>query len=244
MSLAGKVALVVGATGNTGRAVALDLAGQGAKLAVVARGQERLNDVGNISPTDCFCCPADLMIAGEPERVVKDVAGVVGMPDIVVHVLGGSAGIREPLAPSAEWARVWHLNLGIAHEINRAVLPAMVERGWGRIVHFSSNGVKLAIGNAPYTAAKAAVEGYVRTMSKEFSARGVVITAVSPGPIFTEGRFLYSQGEEWTKDFKEHYLPMKRWGTGSELARVVGFLCSEGASYMAGAVVDVDGGMR
>jgi 3-oxoacyl-[acyl-carrier protein] reductase len=220
LGIAGKKALVVGGTKSTGSAVVKALRDEGVEVKTIARSGADTN--------------VDLMHCG----VWLD----VGEPDIIVHVVGGSMGIKEPDSP--QYAKVWQLNIGNAIALNNLCLPAMTRKGWGRIVHLSSNAVKLAIGHVPYASAKAAVEGYVRNMGKELAPKGVVMTAVRPGPIFSEGKYLYSQSEEWTKDFQEKYVPMKRWGRPEELASVVCFLCSDKASYMAGAVIDVDGGMR
>lgn len=240
LGIAGRRALVVGATGDTGRAVARELAAAGCKVIGVARNEFKLAAVAAELVDGFRLLQADISESKDLARIVE----AAGSPDIVVHVAGGSAGIKDPMLPSSEWAKVWQLNLGAAHDLNRQFLPGMSERGWGRIVHFSSNGTQLAIGHAPYTSAKCAVEGYVRTMSKLHSARGVVIAAVRPGPIYTEGRPLYSQDEESKRRFFDSYVPMRRWGRGDELAGAVAFLCSQRASYMAGAIVDVDGGMR
>lgn len=242
LGLKDKLALIVGATGNTGRAVALALAQEGCRLALIARGAERLYAVGK--EVGGLTIPADITDQAQLGAALDAIPRDIGVPDVIVHVAGGSMGIKDWRLSSADWAKVWQLNIGAAIDINRAFTPAMIQRGWGRIVHFSSNGTKLAIGNAPYTSAKHAVEGYVRTVSKELGARGVVVTAVRPGPIFTEGRFLYSQPDAWRDDFFAKYVPMNRWGNADELAAVVAVLCSQRASYMAGAIVDVDGGMR
>lgn len=227
LGISGKKALVVGATKETGSAVVASLKDAGVDVFGIARSGADLN--------------IDLL---EWETIYGDIDRRFGLPDIIVHVAGGSMGIKNSLSSSGEWLKVWKLNLGISIDINRAFLPSMLSKRWGRIVHFSSNGVKLAIGNAPYASAKAAVEGYVKVVSKEVASRGVVITAVSPGPIKTEGKFMYSQNEHWTKIFWDRYVPMKRWGYGSEVGPLVAFLCSQHSSYMAGAVVPIDGGMR
>lgn len=242
LGIEGKRALVVGGTGNTGLAVVAALAAEGAKVAAVAR-QTRL---AASAQAGARTFAADLLIEDEMNEAIRWAADL-GAPDIIVHVIGGSAGVRDSSLPSSEWARVWRLNVGVPHDFNRAFLPGMAARGWGRVVHFSSNGVKLATGNSPYTSAKAAVEAYVRTMARQWCDRGVVISAVAPGPIFTDGPnqpFIYRQSDAWTADFFRSYVPMKRWGRGDEIGRAVAFLCSEVASYMAGAIVPVDGGMR
>lgn len=243
LGIEGKLALVVGATGDTGRAVALELGAAGCRVMGVARDAERLVAL-RAELAKFWPYRSDITEAHQVDGLVSSIHTDHGAPDIIVHVAGGSAGVKDALLPSSEWAKVWQLNLGAAIDINRAFIPAMLLRGWGRIVHFSSNGVSLAIGNCPYTSAKSAVEGYVRTISKQFSARGVVISAVRPGPIYTEGRPLYSQAAEQKEKFLETYVPMRRWGRGEEIAGAVAFLCSERASYMAGSIVDVDGGMR
>jgi NAD(P)-dependent dehydrogenase (short-subunit alcohol dehydrogenase family) len=225
-----------------GRSVALALATAGCKVIGVARDEAKLRELAPL--LDGAVYPIDLTIETQRERLIRSVTDNFGVPDIIVHVAGGSAGIRDPLLPSSEWEKVWRLNLGCAHDINRVFLPQMQEKRWGRIVHFSSNGVRLATGNVPYISSKGAVESYVRNLSRIYAPHGVVISAVSPGPIHTPGIFIYDQDEAWTKAFWEKYVPMQRWGQPHEVGNVAAFLCSEHASYMAGAIVPVDGGMR
>lgn len=240
--LQGKRALVTGASKSLGRAVASELAAQGCIVTAVARSGDLLGELSrenaNIVPHPCDLTE-QTGINGVMHRLAHD-----GLPDIVVHAMGGSLGLRDPLAPAADFARAWHLNLGAAHDLNRQIIPAMLAKGWGRIVHFSSNGVKLATGNAAYTSAKSAVEGYVRVMAKQYGMKGVVMTAVAPGPFDNGYAFIYKQDAAWTAKFQESYVPMGRWGVPEECAKLVAFLCSNAASYMAGAVVPVDGGMR
>lgn len=238
LGIEGKTALVVGASRGMGAAVSQELWNAGCKVLDVARSE---------MVDKSLACGVYRTDISQPENVANLADAVLrhhGAPDIVVHVAGGSMGIRDHTLPASEWAKVWYMNLGAAIDLNRAFLPIMVSRGWGRIVHFSSNGVKLATGRAPYTSAKAAVESYVEVMAREYSKHGVVISAVAPGPIFTPGLFLYEQSEGWTKAFFEKYMPIGRWGQAQEVAGAVALLCSQQASYMAGAIVSVDGGMR
>lgn len=241
LGINGKTALVIGASRGMGAAVARDLMLAGCKVAGVAREGERLNAMREALHKAYAC---DITSEEQVHILIGRVHADLGVPDIIVHVTGGSMGIRDHMLPWSEWQKVLQLNLGAAHEINRAFLPALVERGWGRIVHFSSNGVKLGTGRAPYVAAKHAVEGYVQIMAREFSAKGVIFSAVSPGPIYTPGLFIYSQPEDWTKDFMAKYMPIGRWGQDEDVAAAVALLCSERGGYMAGAVLPVDGGMR
>ena len=241
LGIEGKTALIVGGTGETGQEVTVALSREGCKIITVSRGarlEETQKALGNGEHH-----VADLM---DPAALKGFIESVGTPPDIIVHVIGGSLGLRDAMLPSEDYAQVMRLNLGIPHEINRAFIPHMAHphRRWGRIVHFSSNGVKLATGTVPYVAAKGAVEGYVRNFSKELGPKGIVMSAVSPGPIYTAGRGMYNLGGEALSTFWKHYVPTSRWGRAEELAAVVAFLCSDKASYMHGAIVDVDGGMR
>lgn len=227
LGISGKRALVVGASRGMGAAVAKQLNEAGCEAF----------SVGRSGAVDLHY---DMTIPDERDSVIR----MIGFADIIVHVTGGSIGIRDPLSSTEDMMKVWMANLGYAHELNRAFLPGMIERGWGRIVHFSSNGVKLGTGNVPYISAKGAVEAYVRNMSRIYADKGVVISCVAPGPIETRGIFMYDQSEEWTKSFFDKYVPMKRWGQADEVAGAAALLCSQHASYMAGAIVEIDGGMR
>lgn len=231
LGISGKRALVVGASKGMGKAVALELEAAGCDVTTLARAGRVTMQINLHDPKNIAWLTNWLQTEGMN-------------PDIIVHVVGGSVGIRDPLSSTEDMVKVWMANLGAAHEINRAFLPGMVERGWGRIVHFSSNGVKLATGNVPYISAKGAVEAYVRNMSRIYADKGVVISCVAPGPIETRGIFMYDQPEDWTRAFFDKYVPMKRWGQAEEVAGAVALLCSQHASYMAGAIVPVDGNMR
>lgn len=240
--LIGKVALVIGGSKNSGRAVVERLVHEGAFVHAVARDSLALMEIGLDDDQVGKSYALDMM----PEGAIENLVAMLGdsVPDIIVHVIGGTLNVRDPLAPGEDWNRVMRLNLGIAVGLNRIYLPKMIARGWGRIVHFSSNAVTLHTGAPAYTTAKHALEGYVRRMGRMHADTGVIISAVRCGPIYTPGQFMYSQDEKWTRDFWEKYVPAKRWGTPEELARVVAFLCSEGSSFMPGAIVDCDGGMR
>jgi len=186
----------------------------------------------------------DLMPEGAPERLAAEIKKLYGDPDIVVHVLGGSQGITNMLAPSSDWAKVWRLNLGIAHDLNCAFLPAMQAQRWGRIVHISSNATRIGTGYCPYSSAKAALDGYVRIVSKEVSKDGVIVAAVAPGIVHTPGRYYASLDSKQADEYFSKYIPINRFGRAEEVAKVVAFLSSDHAAYMAGSIVAIDGGAR
>ena len=225
LGIDGRCALVVGASRGIGLEVARELRTEGCRVRTVSRSEG-----------------TDLMPEGAPEAFCAAMKG--SEPEIIVHVLGGSQGRTEMLLPASDWAAVWRLNLGIAHEINRAFIPVMQRNKWGRIIHISSNATRIGTGYGPYTSAKAALDGYVKAVSREYSKDGVIITAVSPGIVHTEGRYYASLDSREQEEYFNRYIPTHRFGRAEEVAKVVAFLASDHAAYMAGSIVSMDGGAR
>mgnify|MGYP001564505020 CR=1 FL=1 len=238
LGISGRTALVVGASRGIGMEIARELWSEGCKVISVARTLE------NGEATRRVSIQRDLMPDGAPEKLAAEIIANHGAPDMVVHVLGGSQGITQTLAPSSDWAKVWRLNLGIAHDLNCAFIPEMQRNRWGRIVHISSNTTRIGTGYCPYSSAKAALDGYVKIVSKEVSKDGVIITAVAPGIVHTPGRYYASLDSKAQEEYFNQYIPIARFGRAEEVARVVAFLSSDHASYMAGSIVQIDGGAR
>lgn len=225
LGIEGRTALVVGASRGIGLEVTRELRSEGCAVITASRTEG-----------------IDLMPEGAPSAFCASLMG--REPDIIVHVLGGSQGLIGTLLPSSAWAKVWRLNLGIAHDINRVFIPMMQRNKWGRIVHISSNATRIGTGYSPYTSAKAALEGYVKAVSREFSRDGIVITAVAPGIVHTPGRYYASLDSKEQEAYFNKYIPTHRFGRAEEVAKVVAFLASEHAAYMAGSIVSIDGGAR
>jgi NAD(P)-dependent dehydrogenase (short-subunit alcohol dehydrogenase family) len=241
--LEGKTALVIGASKGIGRAVALALAQEGARVIAVARSRPLLQALNDSHP-GILALPLDLMQPGAVQHLVA-VVGSVATTDVIYHAMGGSFdAIKAWDRPAAEWAEVWRFNLGIAHDINRAFIPGMVTRKWGRVVHTSSDATKCNSGNVPYTSSKFAVEGYVKTSAKLFARDNVILSCVSPGPTRNDTGWLYRQPADVQQAYMDKYLPINRIAEPEEVAGVVAFLCGEQAGYMAGSVVEVHGGSR
>jgi NAD(P)-dependent dehydrogenase (short-subunit alcohol dehydrogenase family) len=241
LGIKGKTALVVGASRGVGRAVALKLADEGCKVIAVARSEDSLLTL----PDSIDIVVQDMMDGRGAEFLVNSVLGRAVSPDIIYYCIGGSYGdIKDWRSFACDYQKVWQFNLGIAIELNNAFVPHMLEKKWGRVVMTSTDGTKCNSGNAPYTSAKFALEGYVKTVSKVWAKDNVILTAVAPGHVYTPGRFMYSQDELWTKEYMKHHAPIERWAADEEIAKVVTFLCSEHSSYMAGSIVRVDGGSR
>lgn len=237
LGIKGKSALVIGGSRGLGMAVTLQLAESGAYVTAVGRGPF-VSECHDGFSTICL----DLMQDGSVDELVEQVEDE---PDIIYYCMGGSyGGIKDVLSSADDYEKVWRFNLGIAIDLNRHLVPGMLERKWGRIVMTSTDGTKCNSGNSPYTSSKFALEGYVKTASKAWAKDNVILTSVAPGHVYTEGMWMYSQSEEWTADYFKHHAPINRWSSAEEIAKVVTFLCSEHASYMAGSIVRVDGGSR
>jgi 3-oxoacyl-[acyl-carrier protein] reductase len=229
LGIEGRTALVVGASRGIGLEIARELRTEGCRVYTVSRtGKTDFN--------------MDMMEDGAVEALVASLS--LAPPDIVVHVLGGSQGITGTLLPSSEWQKVWRLNLGIAHDLNCAFIPGMQRNKWGRIIHISSNAPRVGMGYCPFASAKAALDGYVKVVSKEFSKDGVIIAAVAPGIIHTPGRYYASLDSKQQEEYFNKYIPIQRFGRAEEVAKMVTFLASDHAGYLSGSVVAMDGGAR
>jgi 3-oxoacyl-[acyl-carrier protein] reductase len=248
LGINGKCALVTGSSKNIGLSIAQSLAKEGVRVILVSRDHSLLEQALATLPrvdSDHLFCAIDLMGDSAIDDLKRFIDSTVERLDIVVHNLGGSLDLRDPFASADEWARVWNYNLGVAHNINRIYVPRMRDRKWGRIVHLSSLSAVTHLGYPSYVAAKCAVEGYVKSMSRLLSQDNVIMTALAPGPVSLPGRYYTSLAEtdpEALENFFSNRLPIFRLAQPIEIADIVAMLCSERASFMPGAIVRVDGG--
>lgn len=243
-----KLALVTGASKGIGRAIALKLAEEGARVAIVARSADTLKQVAGqlAGPAERHAAFAlDLMTPEGIDQLVQGLRAGLGEPDIIVHNLGGSMGVFQAMASTEDWRKVWQYNVGIVHELNRAFLPGMVKRHWGRVVHLSTLSTTTYNGAPAYVSAKCALDGYVKAVNREYSKDNVILSAVAPGAIYSEGRHfakLMKENPAALQDYFKNHLPIQRLGTADDIAPVVAFLCSDQASFLAGSIVGIDGG--
>jgi 3-oxoacyl-[acyl-carrier protein] reductase len=244
--LTGKKVIITGASKGLGAVLACALANEGAKLFLLARSHKELAEVVH----DCqraeqhSCMPVDLTDMSALQGAIEAASSFLGGIDVVVHALGGGLGLRDPLLDHAGLQKLLTLNLGVAAEINRLVVPLMGEKG-GTLVHVGSIASSEAIGSVGYNVAKAALAAYVRTLGRELAGRNVVVTGILPGGFIGPGNAmarLQTNKPEVYDDFIKNRLPRKKMGLAEEITPLLTFLCSEDASMMGGCLVPIDAG--
>ncbi|GHU81194.1 short-chain dehydrogenase [Clostridia bacterium] len=247
LGISEKNVLVVGASKGIGKQIALAFAEEKARVTVVARSEsllaELVNEMNSICPLDHKAYIADLMT--EDNGVfIKKVLAERGTFDIVVQNIGGSIVSRNALGTYEEWSYALKFNAGIAIELNHYLIPAMVEKKWGRVIHISSISAEMLRGNPLYASSKAFLNAYVKTTGRTLADSGVVLSAVMPGAVAFSG----SYWDEYTRtdparceDFLRHHQAINRFGNTKEIADAVLFMASTKASFMPSAVIPVDG---
>jgi 3-oxoacyl-[acyl-carrier protein] reductase len=255
LGLQGRVALVGGSSAGLGLAIATRLAAEGARVAVNGRDRPRAERAAaGIRPAaggEAAAFPADVSDPAQVERLVAAVAERFGRLDILVCNAGGPPATTFADAPADAWQRALDLNLLSTVHLCRAAVPFMRSRRWGRIVCMTSFAALEPLpGLILSTTARAGVIGFAKCLADEIAADGILVTTVCPGYFQTQrvvdlaaaraGREGTTTEAILTKQVGT--IPVGRMGEADELASVVTFLASERASYITGAVFNVDGG--
>lgn len=257
LGIAGRVAVVTGASRGIGRAVARALAAEGAHLVVAARRPESLDeaveDLRSLG-TSVTGVAGDVMEAATTEALVRACAESHGRVDIVVNNAGGDSGhLPIDRLGDGDWEHAYRLNVVSAMRLTVGLLPAMRRARWGRIVNVSSYTARVPEPFcAPYAAAKAALVNATRNLSRAYGAEGICANCVLPGLTDTDGvRRGFAEASSATGRAEEQLIARMlerapidsgRLGTPDEVAAAVAFLCSEQAAWLTGAAVNVDGG--
>jgi 3-oxoacyl-[acyl-carrier protein] reductase len=240
--LQGKVAVVTGGNRGIGRAIAGALAEAGARVAVVARAEDRAQAAaGELSGDGHAGYACDVADVDAVNALVKQVEGDLGSLDILVNNAGVTGDNLLMRMSDAEWDRVLATNLKGAFNTIRAATRGMMRRRDGRIINLTSVvGITGNAGQANYAASKAGLIGLTKSVAKELASRNILCNAVAPGFIDTE---MTAELGEGTREALLGQIALGRLGRGEEIASVVRFLAGPGSAYITGQVIVVDGGM-
>jgi 3-oxoacyl-[acyl-carrier protein] reductase len=239
--LSGKSALVTGASGGIGRAIAQCLHAAGAVVVLTGTRRDALDALAGELGERVLVAPADLADPAAPAQLVKTVDGTLGPIDILVNNAGLTRDMLSMRLSDEDWAKVLDVNLGASFRLTRAALRGMMQRRWGRVVNITSIvGVTGNAGQANYAASKAGMIGMSKSIAQEVAARGVTVNCVAPGFIVTP------MTDSLKDDIKEKMLaavPARRLGTPEDVAAGVLYLASAEASYVTGQTLHINGGM-
>lgn len=257
LGLRGRACIVTGASGGIGARTAVALAGEGAGVVLAARREDGLRETADAcrqAGGEAEMVALDVTSADAGERLIEVCLQRLGRIDALVNNAGTSAVRSIEELSDEEWQAQWELNVMAPMRLMRAAVPAMAERGWGRIVNVSSSsGKRPGQRNIAYSVTKAAELSLSRAFADAYVDRGVLVNSITPGPIGSElwlgpgglaDQVARARGitrEEVLKTTAAG-VPIGRFGTEQEIAAVITFLCSEQASYVAGAAWSVDGG--
>ncbi|HVF39792.1 MAG TPA: SDR family oxidoreductase [Gemmatimonadaceae bacterium] len=255
LGIAGKVALVAGSSKGLGRAIAEELAREGASLIICSRGEDALiaarDSIVATTGAQVLAVPADVSISSDIQNVVSRGNEHFGRIDILVTNAGGPPSATFENLDSTKWEDAVRLTLMSVVELCSATVPAMKERGWGRVINVTSIAVKQPVAGLMLSnSLRSAVTGFARTLANEVATSGVTVNNVMPGYTQTERveqlAAAAASREGTTADAArakwEGEIPMRRLGRPEELAALVAFLASERAGYITGSSIAVDGG--
>lgn len=244
LQLAGRAALVTGASSGIGRAIALCLGREGMRLAVTGRRRTNLEELSREIVAAGGNTPAiivhDALEDSYPQAVAGEALDALGTVEILVNNAGGSRAFTLH-ADESQWEEALTLNFTRHRQLTDRLIDRMIANAWGRIVNISGKSEPDGINGA--FCAKAAVHSWSKGLSRELGKHGITVNCVPPGRIMSE-QILRNYTPEYRQWQSEHEIPVGEYGQPEDVANLVCFLASPRARYITGAVIPVDGGLR
>lgn len=243
-----KSALITGATGGFGPTIAQHLASKGYQLLLHGRNQEKLDKLAlNLTPSKCLTLIANpLSSKTAAQELSYSILSSNALPNIIIHHLGGTLGVKSALASPQEWLSVLTMNVLFSAEINRILVPHLIKTDEpARIIHISSISAISLRGSAPYASCKALLNAYVVTLAREIAKTKIVVSAIMPGAFVTPGSNWGTYLEEdplLVDDFLKHHHACNRLGQPEEILPALDFLADFGNTFAQGCILNIDGG--
>ena len=245
METSNKVALITGATRGIGKAIALELADNGYNISLNYRALT--DEVNNLKVEleskgiKCLLVNGDVTSYETCENIVKQTIYTFGQIDVLVNNAGITKDGLLMRMKQEDFTKVIDVNLVGTFNMTRNTIPFMVKKKAGRIINISSVvGITGNAGQTNYSASKAGIIGFTKSLAKEVASRNILVNAIAPGFIETD---MTSVLPDNVKESIYAQIPLKRMGNSKEIAKVVKFLASEDSSYITGQVINIDGGM-
>lgn len=239
--LKGKNALITGATGGIGAAIAKALHAQGAVVGLSGRNGDKLAELAKILGDRVHVLPADLSDDEAIGDLVKRAEEAMGQIDILVNNAGLTKDGLSMRMSREDWQNVLDVNLTAPFRLAQAVQRGMMKRRWGRIINISSVvGVTGNPGQCNYVASKAGMIGWTKAMAAEIASRNITVNCIAPGFIATPMTDVLTDEQ---KEKINANIPMRRMGSSEDIAAAAAFLASEEAAYLTGQTLHVNGGM-
>lgn len=247
LGLNNKNVLIIGASKGIGKGIALGFAQEGSHIVAIARSEElllKVKDEALALGAQSFAYEAQDIMECDTKAFADFLIEKYGVFDVVVHNVGGSLISRDHLAGAEEWNYALKFNAVAAIDMNSKLIPPMVERGYGRVIHISSISAVMLRGNPLYASAKAFLNAYVTTVGRQLAPTGILLCSVMPGAVAFEGSYwdkFVKEGHPRVDDFLRHHQAANRFGTPEEIANAVLFMASDKSSFMQATNIPVDG---
>lgn len=247
LNLKNKKVLIIGASKGIGRGIVTGFAKENTNLILVARTASLLQEVQKEALENgaltCRYIVKDIMEC-DTKQFARELLEKYGMFDVVIHNVGGSLVSRNHLAGAEDWAYALRFNALASIDMNSVLIPPMIEKGDGRVIHISSISAVMLRGNPLYASAKAFLNAYVTTVGRQLAPTGVLLCSVMPGAVAFPGSYwdkFVKEGHPRVDDFLRHHQAVNRFGTPEEIANTVVFMASDKSSFMQATNIPVDG---
>jgi NAD(P)-dependent dehydrogenase (short-subunit alcohol dehydrogenase family) len=244
-TLAGKAALITGASRGLGKAMAIALAGAGARLVLVSRDTAKLEETAAAvreQGAEAFVFRTDVTSETEVLQLEKDVAKQCGRVQILINNAGVNVRKNVTDFTLEDWNLVMTTNLTSVFLMCRSFVPHMKGTGFGRIINMTSIMSHVSLpGRAAYSSSKAGLMGFTRSVALELAPDGITVVGISPGPFATEMNTVLMQNPEVNQQFLSS-IPVGRWGNVEDIGQLALYLCGENAGFITGSDILIDGG--